>query len=68
VAEYEGHTLAHLRGEVDVGHGLTLFGRLLNLTDARYSESSSYTISRGRELAPGLPRTFYGGIEVAWNR
>lgn len=68
VSRYDGHTLAHVRGEVAIGHGLTLFGRLLNLADVRYSESSSYTISRGRELAPGLPRTLYAGIEVGWNR
>jgi outer membrane receptor protein involved in Fe transport len=68
VSRYDGYTLVHLRGEVTVGHGLTLFGRLLNLADVRYAESSSYTLSRGRELAPGLPRTLYAGIEIGWNR
>jgi outer membrane receptor protein involved in Fe transport len=68
VSRYDGHTLLHLRGEVGLGRGLTLFGRLLNVTDARYSESSSYTIQRGRELAPGLPRTLYAGVEFGWSR
>jgi outer membrane receptor protein involved in Fe transport len=67
-AKYEGHTLLHLRGEVRLGHGFTVFGRLLNATDARYAESTSYTIQRGRELAPGMPRTLYGGLEFGWAR
>jgi outer membrane receptor protein involved in Fe transport len=67
-SRYDGHTLLHLRGEVSVGHGITVFGRLLNSTDARYSEATSYTLQRGRELAPGMPRTLYGGLEFGWAR
>jgi outer membrane receptor protein involved in Fe transport len=65
---YEGHTLLSLRGRVRVGKGIAAFARVLNLTDERYAESSSYTLQRGRELAPGMPRTFYAGLEVDWQR
>jgi outer membrane receptor protein involved in Fe transport len=65
---YEGHTLLSLRGRVRLAKGVAAFARVLNLTDARYAESSSYTLQRGRELAPGMPRTFYAGLEVDWRR
>jgi outer membrane receptor protein involved in Fe transport len=65
---YDGHTLLSLRGRVRVGKGVAAFARVLNLTDERYAESSSYTLQRGRELAPGMPRTFYAGLEVDWRR
>jgi len=65
---YQGHTLLSLRGRVRVHKGLTAFARVLNLTDARYAESTSYTLLRGRELAPGMPRTFYAGLELDWRR
>jgi outer membrane receptor protein involved in Fe transport len=65
---YDGHRLVHLRGEQGIGHGITLFARLLNVADTRYAESTSYTIQRGRELAPGMPRTFYAGVEFGWAR
>ncbi len=48
--------------------GLAAFARVLNLTDARYAESTSYTLQRGREFAPGMPRTFYAGLELDWRR
>jgi outer membrane receptor protein involved in Fe transport len=65
---YDGHTLLSLRGRVRVGKGVAAFARVLNLTDERYAESSSYTLQRGRELAPGMPRTFYAGLELDWRR
>jgi outer membrane receptor protein involved in Fe transport len=65
---YEGHTLLSLRGRVRAGKGVAAFARVLNLADERYAESSSYTLQRGRELAPGMPRTFYAGLEVDWRR
>jgi outer membrane receptor protein involved in Fe transport len=68
VSKYDGHTLLHLRGEVLLGRGLTLFARLLNVADARYADSTSYTVQRGRELAPGLPRTLYAGLAFGWSR
>ncbi len=66
--EYEGHTLLHLRGAYRLTNGLELFARVLNLTDARYAETSSYTLARGEELSPGLPRTAYVGVHLSWKK
>ena len=65
---YDGHTLLSLRGRVRLGKGVAAIARVLNLTDERYSESSSYTLQRGREFAPGMPRTLYAGLELDWPR
>jgi iron complex outermembrane receptor protein len=61
--EYGGHDLLHLRASTPVTSRVTLFGRLMNMTDERYAESAAYTIARGREYAPGMPRTFYLGVQ-----
>ena len=61
---YAGHTLVHLRGGVEVRRGVRLFARLLNVGDVRYAESATFTMSRGRELAPGAPRTVFAGVRV----
>src|SRR5690606_30953714 len=60
---YPGHDLVHLRAEMPVAQRFRLFGRVTNLLDTRYAELASYTAARGEELAPGLGRTFYAGIE-----
>jgi outer membrane receptor protein involved in Fe transport len=65
---YDGHTLVNVRAQVRVNQHLTIFGRVLNLTDQRYAESSSYTLARGREFAPGMPLTGYVGLSVLWQR
>ena len=65
---YSGHVLANLRGRLALTRELGLFARVTNLTDRRYAETSSYTIQRGRELAPGAPRTGYVGVSVEWSR
>lgn len=43
---------------------VTLFGRVSNLTDERYAESAGFSAFRGREFAPGLPRTVYAGVRL----
>lgn len=63
---YAGHTLLNLRTEVRLREGVRLFARLLNAADARYAESSSFTLQRGEEFAPGLPRTAYVGARIEW--
>ncbi|MCC7415582.1 MAG: TonB-dependent receptor [Acidobacteria bacterium] len=63
---YGGHTLFNLRTQVRIAPRLSLFARLLNLADRRYAESASYTVQRGRELAPGAPRTGFVGVTVDW--
>jgi outer membrane receptor protein involved in Fe transport len=65
---YGGHTLVNLRGQVSLTRQIAVFARVLNLTDRLYAESSSFTIQRGREFAPGMPRTGYVGLTLDWKR
>lgn len=65
---YAGHTLLNLRAAWRLRSHAELFARLLNATDERYAEASSYTLARGRELAPGLPRAVYAGLRLEWTR
>ena len=64
--KYDGHALANVRVQHDFPGGIRGFVKVLNVFDALYAESASYTIARGREFAPGRPRTFFAGIEFAW--
>jgi len=64
--QYEGHDLLHLRASVRLRADLELFASVFNLTDAQFAETASYTVARGEELAPGMPRTFYAGIQYRW--
>jgi iron complex outermembrane recepter protein len=62
--EYEGHHLFNARLSYAMNEHLRLFGRLNNVLDQRYAERASYNAFRGEELAPGLPRSLYLGVEV----
>lgn len=64
--EYEGHDLFNLRASWQMNERFRLFGRVMNLTDERYATRASYNAFRGEELAPGMPLTAYGGIEVTF--
>jgi iron complex outermembrane receptor protein len=61
---YDGHTLLNARASYEVRRGVRLYARLLNAADARYAESASYTIARGREYAPGAPRSAFVGVAL----
>lgn len=63
-ARYPGHDLLSVRATVPVTSSVSLFGRVSNITDERYAESAGYTVARGEEFAPGLPRAVYFGVEV----
>jgi outer membrane receptor protein involved in Fe transport len=60
---YPGHDLWSLRTSVPVMEHVGIFARVTNLTDRRFAESAAYTVARGAEYAPGMPRTIYLGIE-----
>lgn len=64
-AKYEGHDLYNLRLNWNLTRHVELFGSIHNLTDERYADSAS--ISSSTEVfSPGLPRTYYAGVEVSW--
>jgi len=65
--QYAGHDLFNLRANYLLSRDLELIGSVINLSDRRYAESASFTTARGREFAPGLPRTYYAGVRYRWH-
>ncbi|HLP98992.1 MAG TPA: TonB-dependent receptor [Sideroxyarcus sp.] len=61
-ARYSGHDLLNLAASYHFAGELALFAKINNLADRRFAESTSGTSS----YAPGMPRTFYLGIQDAW--
>jgi outer membrane receptor protein involved in Fe transport len=62
---YAGHDLLNVRATWPLAKGLSAFGSVYNITDKRYADSAQLS-SNQPVLSPGLPRTFYGGLEVKW--
>ncbi len=65
VSKYNGHDLFNFRASYEVCRNATVFGRVMNIADKRYADSASVT-SNTAMYAPGLPRTFYAGLELKW--
>lgn len=65
VAKYDGHHLFNFRTSYDVCRNASIYARVLNLADRRYADSASVA-SNTAVYAPGLPRTFYAGVELKW--
>jgi outer membrane receptor protein involved in Fe transport len=61
---YDGHTLLNARAMYELRRGVRVYARMLNLADTRYAESASFTLARGRELAPGAPRSAFFGVTL----
>jgi outer membrane receptor protein involved in Fe transport len=61
---YPGHDLLHVRASLPLTRAITLYARLQNLTDERFAESAAYTVARGEEFAPGMPRTLHAGVQI----
>ncbi|HEX2830286.1 MAG TPA: TonB-dependent receptor [Burkholderiales bacterium] len=62
---YPGHDLFNVRTNWRLTRHLALFGSIYNLTDKRYADSAQLS-SNQPVLSPGLPRTFYAGLELKW--
>lgn len=58
---YDGHDIYNLRLNYPMAEKLELYARVMNLSDVRYATASSYGYGKS-EYAPGMPRTFYAGI------
>jgi outer membrane receptor protein involved in Fe transport len=65
VSKYNGYDLFNFRASYDVCRSATVFGRVMNIADKRYADSASVS-SNTAMYAPGLPRTFYAGLELKW--
>jgi outer membrane receptor protein involved in Fe transport len=66
--EYAGHDLFNLQATIPVWHQLELLGRLTNLTNERYAETSSYTVATGERYRPGAPRQMFLGMQYQIGR
>ncbi|HEX8905484.1 MAG TPA: TonB-dependent receptor, partial [Longimicrobiaceae bacterium] len=60
---YPGHSLLNLHATLPVARQVKLVGRMNNVLDRRYAEIAQYTTARGEELAPGMPRSLYLGVQ-----
>ncbi len=65
VSKYAGHHLFNFRSAYELCRHARLFLRVLNLADSRYADSAQIS-SNTAVYSPGLPRTFYGGLELLW--
>ena len=65
--KYDGHDLYNARFMYPLKKSLELSASVMNFTDERYAESSSYNTTVGRQFAPGMPRTYYAGMRYYWN-
>jgi iron complex outermembrane recepter protein len=65
---YPGHDLWNAQATVPVSRHLEALLRLNNITDRRHAENAAYTVARGEEFAPGMPRTFSAGLQYRWER
>ena len=60
--KYEGHDLFNLRANFSIGKHVEIFGSIINMTDKRFADSAQLQ-GATPVYSPGLPRTFYAGIE-----
>ena len=65
--EYEGHDLFNLFATVPVMQHLELSGRITNLGDRRFAETSSFNQQQGERFRPGAPRQFFLGAQYRFN-
>jgi outer membrane receptor protein involved in Fe transport len=63
VSKYDGYDLFNFRANYTVTKNVSVFTRVMNIADKRYADSASVA-SNTAVYSPGLPRTFYGGLEV----
>lgn len=65
VSRYGGYDLFNFRSSYALCKNASVFARVMNIADKRYADSASVS-SNTAVYAPGLPRTFYAGLEVKW--
>lgn len=62
---YGGHDLLNVRARWQATPSISLFGRVYNAADSRYADSAQVS-SNTPVYSPGLPRTYFAGIDVRW--
>lgn len=65
--KYSGHYLINLRSQYQITSGMSVYGRIQNLTDKRYSTYTSNQVgSEEISYRPGAPLTVFAGIRAAF--
>lgn len=63
--EYSGHDLLNLRANHNLNETVSVYGRVMNITDKLYSTYTSNQVgSTNIQYRPGLPRTVYVGLRA----
>ena len=65
--QYDGHDLFNLFATIPVLEHLELSGRITNLGDRRFAETSSFNQQQGERFRPGAPRQFFLGAQYRFN-
>ena len=65
--EYDGHDLFNVFATIPVMEHLELSGRVTNLADRRFAETSSFNLQQGERFRPGAPRQFFLGAQYRFN-
>jgi outer membrane receptor protein involved in Fe transport len=63
---YDGHDVFNLYATVPIAAHLELSGRVTNLGNRRYAETTSYNAQQGERFRPGAPRQIYVGAQYRW--
>jgi outer membrane receptor protein involved in Fe transport len=63
--EYAGHNLLNLRINYPFANQWEVYGSVINVADRRFAESASLSGTQ-EQFAPGMPRTFYLGVQYNW--
>lgn len=63
--KYSGYDLVNLRFNQQINKSFSVFARIMNLFDERYADSASVS-SNTPVYSPGLPRSYYAGVELRW--
>lgn len=61
--KYDGHDLFNVFTTVPVTGQLELSGRITNIGNRRFAETSSYDAQQGERFRPGAPRQFFLGAQ-----
>jgi outer membrane receptor protein involved in Fe transport len=65
--KYGGHDLVNLFATIPVAQHLELSGRVSNLGNRRFAETSSFNVQQGERFRPGAPRQFFLGAQYRFD-
>ena len=65
---YHGHDLFNLQASVPVHGRLELLGRITNVGNRGYAETTSFNAQQGERFRPGAPRQLFVGAQYGFGR